>query len=116
MALSLCSTATSNASFFRYRNAIYCKIMVIACAADLTDYWHMGNQPYGLQIFFNLGNRRLPASLWHPVRLLFSSLTAVHCFEDSYMGKHPVAWEEYYADYWLKELQESMNRSLAAAI
>ena len=26
------------------------------------------------------------------------------------MGKQPVAWEEYCAEYWLKELQESMDR------
>ena len=24
-------------------------------------------------------------------------------------GKQPVAWKEYYAEYWLKELQESMD-------
>ena len=26
-----------------------------------------------------------------------------HCFDDGYVGKKPVAWEEYCADYWLKE-------------
>ena len=26
------------------------------------------------------------------------------------MGKQPVAWKEYYAEYCLKELQESMDR------
>ena len=37
-------------------------------------------------------------------------LTAVSCFDNGYVGKHPVAWKEYCAEYWLKELQESMNR------
>ena len=35
---------------------------------------------------------------------IHSSLTAVHCFEDGYVGKQPVAWEEWCAEYWLKEL------------
>ena len=38
------------------------------------------------------------------------SLTAVHCFDDGYVGKQPVAWKEYCGAYWLKELQESMDR------
>ena len=39
---------------------------------------------------------------------IHSSLSVVHCFDNGYMGKQPVAWEEYCAEYWLKELQESM--------
>ena len=39
-----------------------------------------------------------------------SSVTAVHCFNNGYLGKQPVAWKEYCAEYWLKELQESMDR------
>ena len=39
---------------------------------------------------------------------IHSSLTAVHCFD--YVGKQPVAWEEYCAECWLKELQESIDR------
>ena len=31
------------------------------------------------------------------------------CFENGYMGKQPVAWKEYCVEYWLKELQESMD-------
>ena len=38
------------------------------------------------------------------------SLTAVRCFDNGYMGKQPVAWKEYCAEYWLKELQGSMDR------
>ena len=37
-------------------------------------------------------------------------VTAVHCFDNGYVGKQPVAWKEYRAEYWLKELQESMDR------
>ena len=37
-------------------------------------------------------------------------LTAVHCFDDGYVGKQPVAWKEYYAEYWFKELQERIDR------
>ena len=38
------------------------------------------------------------------------SLTAVRCFENSYVGKQPPAWKKYSAEYWLKELQDSMDR------
>ena len=41
---------------------------------------------------------------------IHSSLTAVHCFDNGYVGKQPVAWKEYCMEYWLKELQESMDR------
>ena len=32
---------------------------------------------------------------------IHSSLAAVHCFDSGYMGKQPVAWEEFCAEYWL---------------
>ena len=41
---------------------------------------------------------------------IHSSLTAIHCFDNDYVRKQPVAWKEYCAEYWLKELQESMDR------
>ena len=41
---------------------------------------------------------------------IHSSLTAVRCLDNGYVGKEPVAWKEYCAEYWLKELQESMDR------
>ena len=41
---------------------------------------------------------------------IHSSLTTVHCFDNGYVGKQPVAWEEYYTQYLLKELQECMGR------
>ena len=41
---------------------------------------------------------------------IHSSLTAVRCFDNGYVGKQPIAWKEYCAEYWLKELQESMDR------
>ena len=37
-------------------------------------------------------------------------LTAVCCFDNSYVGKQSVDWEDYCAAYGLKELQESMGR------
>ena len=37
---------------------------------------------------------------------IHSSFTTVHCFDNGHVGKHPVAWKEYCAEYWLKELQE----------
>ena len=40
---------------------------------------------------------------------IHSSLTVVRCFDNSYVGKQPVAWKEYCAEYWLKELQKSMD-------
>ena len=41
---------------------------------------------------------------------IHSSLTAVRCFDNGYVGKQSVAWKEYGAGYWLKELQETMDR------
>ena len=35
-------------------------------------------------------------------------VTADRC-SDNNVGKHSVAWKEYCAEYWLKELQESMD-------
>ena len=42
--------------------------------------------------------------------MIHISLTAVHCFDNGYVGKQPVAWKEHCAEYWLKELQERMDR------
>ena len=39
-----------------------------------------------------------------------SFVTAVHYFDDGYVGKQSVVWEEYCAEYCLKELQESKDR------
>ena len=41
---------------------------------------------------------------------IHSSLTAVCCFNNGYVRKHPVAWKEYCAEYWLNELKESMDK------
>ena len=30
---------------------------------------------------------------------IHSSLTAVRCFDNGYMGRHPMAWKEYCAEY-----------------
>ena len=38
-----------------------------------------------------------------------SSLTAVCRFYNGYVGEQPVPWKEYCAEYWLKELRESMD-------
>ena len=41
---------------------------------------------------------------------IHSFLTAVRCFDSGHVGKQLVAWKEYCAEYWLKDLQESMDR------
>ena len=41
---------------------------------------------------------------------LHSSVTAIHCFDDGFVGKQSLALEEYFAEYWLKEVHESMDR------
>ena len=41
---------------------------------------------------------------------IHSSLTAVLCFDNSYVGKQSVTRKEYCAEYRLKELQESIER------
>ena len=41
---------------------------------------------------------------------IHSSLTAVRCFDNGYLGKQPVALKEYCAGHWLKEFQESRDR------
>ena len=40
---------------------------------------------------------------------IHSSLTTVRCSHKGYVGKQAVAWKEYCVEYWLKELQESMD-------
>ena len=40
---------------------------------------------------------------------IHSSVIAVHCFDDVYVGKKPVDRKEHCAQYWLKEIQESMD-------
>jgi hypothetical protein len=41
---------------------------------------------------------------------IHSSLTVVCCLDSGYVGKQPVARKEYCVGYWLKDLQESMDR------
>ena len=40
---------------------------------------------------------------------IHSSLIAVRCFDNGYVGKQPVACKEYCVEYWLKDLLESMD-------
>ena len=65
-----------------------------------------------------LENRRSPARPIFFPRIddrhcdrIHSFLTTVRCFDNERVGKQPEAWKEYCADYWLKELQKSMDRS-----
>ena len=39
----------------------------------------------------------------------FIPLSLLLIVYDGYVGKQPVAWKEYCAEYWLKELQEIMD-------
>ena len=39
----------------------------------------------------------------------FIPLTAGHFFYNGYVGKQPMAWKEYCAEYWLVKLRESMD-------
>ena len=55
------------------------------------------------QIFFQRIDEGHGVGTW-------SSLTTVHCFDDGYIGKLSVAWIVYCAEYWVKELQERMDR------
>ena len=41
--------------------------------------------------------------------MIHSSFATLDCFDNSDMGKQSVAWKEYCAKYWLKELWESME-------
>ena len=38
------------------------------------------------------------------------SITTVHGFHNGYVGKQPVAWEEYCEECWLKDLQARVDR------
>ena len=69
---------------------------------DLRTGGHWFNPPSEPVLFPRIGDSHCDR--------IHSSLTAVHCFDDGYVGKQPVSWEEYCADYWLKETQESMDR------
>ena len=61
--------------------------------------------------------------VWSPARPMFlsriddghcdrihSSLTSVYCLDNKYVRNQPVALKEYCAEYWLNELQASMDR------
>ena len=37
----------------------------------------------------------------------FIPLTAFHCLDNGFLGKQPVAWKEYYAEYWLNEFMKA---------
>ena len=71
-----------------------------------------------LSVFLLHLKKKCSASSAHLLRMIddsyydriHSSLTTVHCFNNRYVGKQPVAWKEYCAEYWLKDLQESMDR------
>ena len=76
--------------------------------------------PHGL-VGIRVDNRRsLVRSLTQPI--LFPVIDDSHCnrihstlifvrnFDNGYVGKQPLAWKEYCAEYRLKELQESMDR------
>ena len=41
---------------------------------------------------------------------IHSSVSVVHCLDIGYVGKQPVAWKKYCAEYSVKDLQESMDR------
>ena len=93
--------------------------------SSLDFYLHVGVQKFLAQREATTSHRRVTNSdkkARSPARPIFfpmiddshcdrihSSLTGVHCFDSGYVGKQPVAWTEYCAEYWLKELQESMD-------
>ena len=42
---------------------------------------------------------------------IHSSFTTVHCFNNSYLGRQPVAWKEYSRDYkWWKRTAEKLGQ------
>ena len=55
----------------------------------------------------SLGNILLRIDDSHCDRI-HSSLTAVRCFDNGYVGKQPVAWKEYCAECWLKDLSKAL--------
>ena len=62
------------------------------------------------------GGRRFDASafpLFFPRKddsqWIHTSLAAAHCFDNGYVGKQPMAWEEHCAEYCLKELQGTVD-------
>ena len=48
--------------------------------------------------------------------MVHSSLTAVRCFDNGYVGKETVAWKEYCAEHWLKEFQKRTDRCTGSDI
>ena len=48
---------------------------------------------------------------------IHSSLTSVYCFDDGWLCRRAASgWPAYCAEYWLKELQESMDSCTFAAM
>ena len=70
--------------------------------------------PIALLVGFGLENKRwlvrFPALPMFFPRIddshcdrIHASLTALRCFDNGYVGKQPVAWKKYCAEYWLKK-------------
>ena len=74
------------------------------CGSDLgtVSHWY---EPAAQPLIFFLRIDDLHCKRIH------SSLTAVHCSDDGYVGKQPMALTEYCVENWLIELQEVMNNS-----
>ena len=48
--------------------------------------------------------------------MIHSSLTAVLCFYNGFVGKQPVAWKEYCAEYWIKNSRKAWIGALASGL
>ena len=88
-------------------------VLLQFCNREQCTYSHAESlSPVGTRQCCILENRRsLVQSPAHPKFFLriddsycdriHSSLTAVCCFDNGYVGKQPVAWKEYCVVYWL---------------
>ena len=111
--------------FFQFRNWLkFCRLVKIYIWCNCKLMWTIlsisSPSPIAPSIDLRTGGRWFDPRLgqsWFFQRIddshcdkIYSSLTAIHCLDNGYLGKQPVAWKEYCAEYWFKELQKNMDR------
>ena len=82
--------------------------------------WYYSSSASGIQDLWTGGRWFNPwlgqYSFWGLMRVIaagfipLSPLPLFHWWLSSYVGKRPVAWKEYCAEFWLKECRESIDR------
>ena len=76
------------------------------------EQWSLKEGDCLIQVVFNAGLTVYHIKYRNTVKNIETKMTNVSSLfsNDGYVGKQPVIWEQYCANHWLKELQESMGK------